>query len=352
MSRTVLITGGAGFVGANLADRLLSLGREVLILDNLSRPGVEANAGWLLERYPGKVQVEIGDVRDTRRLAKSVDRCSTVFHCAAQVAATIGFRAPIEDFETNARGTLNLLEAIRARSDQIPLFFASTSKIYGPLGDLALSEGETRYQPTDPTLRERGISEARPLDLHGPHGCSRGCADTYVLDYARTFGLPAVVFRMSSIYGPRQLGTEDDGWVAHFLNAAISRAQATVYGDGKQVRDLLYINDLIDALLLAEAHLERAQGRAFNIGGGPKNTLSLLELIALVERHHRLEVSFRDWRSGDQRYYVSDTTRFEELTGWRPRIAAKEGIAALLHWLEERRHQRKTREPAKKVQLL
>jgi CDP-paratose 2-epimerase len=344
-----LITGGAGFIGSNLADRLLALGREVLVLDNLSRPGVETNAGWLLERYPGKVHIEIGDIRDVRRVPKAVERCATVFHCAAQVAVTNSLRAPLEDFDVNARGTLNLLEAIRAQPEPTSLFFTSSHKVYGALSDVALSAEATRYRPADPAIDARGISEAQPLAFSSPHACSKGCADAYVLDFARTFGLPAVVFRMSSVYGPRQLGTEDQGFVAHFLMTALAGRPLTVYGDGKQVRDLLYINDLVDALLLAEARIGETRGRAFNLGGGPRNTLSLLELIALIQRHHALQISYADWRPGDQRYYVSDTASFEQLSGWHPRIAAKDGIAALLHWLEERRHPRRPRAGADRL---
>jgi CDP-paratose 2-epimerase len=333
----VLITGGAGFIGTNLADRLLQDGRRVVIFDNLSRKGVDRHVRWLTERHPGRVDVEIGDVRDARQVRRAAKAAGAVFHFAAQVAVTTSLADPVEDFEVNARGTLNVLEALRGRTDPPPLVFTSTNKVYGDLEDLLLLTGRTRYAPADATTARRGVSESRPLSFHSPYGCSKGTADQYVLDFARTFRLPFTVFRMSCIYGPHQCGTEDQGWVAHFLINAIDGRTVTIYGDGRQVRDLLFVDDLVRAFLAAERHMPAIAGRAFNIGGGPSQTVSLLELLAHVERLHGdpPEVEFGPWRAADQRYYVSDTTAFREATGWAPQVGVAEGLAALYAWLVE-----------------
>jgi len=331
----VLITGGAGFIGTNLADRLARSGRRVLLYDNLSRPGVANNVAWLVTRHGALVEVVVADIRDEATLRAAVARSSAVFHFAAQVAVTTSVVDPVRDFEVNARGTLNVLEAVRARGGGIPVVYTSTNKVYGGLRGLRLERAGRRYTPEDRVIRELGISEDWPLELHSPYGCSKGAAEQYVLDYARTYGLTAIVFRMSCIYGPHQFGTEDQGWVAHFLIRALRGEPITLYGDGMQVRDALYIDDLVDAFLLAVEHAETLSGRAFNIGGGAKHTVSLLELIESIEELHgaapRLE--FRNWRLGDQRYYVSDTRRFEELTGWAPRVGIGEGLQRLYEWL-------------------
>ena len=337
--KPVLITGGSGFVGANLAHRLLTEGRSVVLFDNLSRPGVEANARWLAAQHGPRVQLVFGDVRDAAKLRDLVASSSAVFHFAAQVAVTTSLVDPVHDFEVNVRGTLNVLEAMRRLKRPPPLLFTSTNKVYGSLPDVSMVEQKTRYQPESESVAARGVGEERPLDFHSPYGCSKGAADQYVIDYARSFGLPATVFRMSCIYGPRQFGTEDQGWVAHFLIRAAAREAITIYGDGKQVRDILYVGDLMDAMLLAEQHIDRVAGEAFNIGGGPGNVISLLELIDEIERlvGHRPALQQEDWRTGDQRYYVSDTTKFERFTGWRPRVSVHEGLRSLAHWLGEQR---------------
>jgi CDP-paratose 2-epimerase len=261
-----------------------------------------------------------------------------VFHFAAQTAVTSSLGDPLHDFEVNARGTLNLLEALRVLEDPPPLVFTSTNKVYGKLADVALSANSTRYEPSDRALCARGISEERPTDFHSPYGCSKGAADQYVLDYARTFDLPALVFRMSCIYGPHQLGTEDQGWVAHFLIRALAGEPITIYGDGLQVRDVLYVDDLVDALLLAQEHMPELQGQVFNIGGGSDNSLSLIELIELIgELDVECKVGFGDWRTGDQRYYVSDTRKFGAATGWSARVGVRAGVARLHRWLTEQR---------------
>jgi CDP-paratose 2-epimerase len=334
----VLVTGGTGFVGANLADRLLRQGRSVILFDSLARPGVEANLRWLREQHGERARFFPGDVRDPFAVREALgDGVDAVYHLAAQVAVTTSLLDPLTDFDVNARGTLTVLEAVRALERRPPLVFTSTNKVYGALQDVALIEGTTRYVPVNAEVREHGIDERRTLDLHSPYGCSKGAADQYVLDYARSFGLEVVVLRMSCIYGPRQLGTEDQGWVAHFMRSAREGTPVTVYGDGKQVRDVLFVDDLVDALLLARERSGDLGGRAFNLGGGPGSTLSLLELLRRIAPLVGAppEVAFADWRVGDQRYYVSDTRRFAEATGWRPRHGLEEGLERLAGWLGE-----------------
>jgi len=331
-----LITGGAGFIGTNLADRLLSMGRPVLIFDNLSRAGVRENVRWLKEQHNSSLQIEVADVRDADAVARAVEQCDAVYHLAAQVAVTTSLEDPVHDFETNARGTLNVLEALRRRRPAAPLILTSTNKVYGDLSDIYLRKLGHRYVPTQPAIRSKGVSESRPLSFHSPYGCSKGAADQYVLDYGRCYGMPTVVFRMSCIYGPHQFGNEDQGWVAHFLIQARAGQPIEIFGDGCQVRDVLYVQDLVDALVLAGDAANELGGQAFNIGGGAANTLSLLELLALMDEERGLQAvtRFGPWRSGDQRYYVSDTRRFRAATGWKPLIGASEGVKKLLAWLE------------------
>ena len=335
MRQSSLVVGGAGFIGTNVADRLLSEGRSVIIFDSLARIGVERNLEWLQSKHGKMVEFVHGDVRDRAALRPAVERATEVFHLAAQVAVTTSLIDPIDDFERNALGTINLLEEIRRLDTPPPLVFTSTNKVYGGLDDISLSIQDGRYEPENPLIRLRGIGEDRPLDFHSPYGCSKGAADQYVIDYARTFGLPAVVFRMSCIYGPHQCGTEDQGWVAHFLLQALKDAPITLYGDGRQVRDVLFVYDLVDAFRLAMKNMPTLRGQAFNMGGGPENTISLLEFLDTIEELHeaRPEVSFGDWRPGDQRYYVSDTTKFSNATGWSPKYSSRQGIEALYRWL-------------------
>jgi CDP-paratose 2-epimerase len=335
----VLITGGSGFIGTNLAHRILSEGRPVLLFDSLSRPGVEQNLRWLRDTHGKLVDVIIADVRDSEAVRRAVQQAGQVFHFAAQVAVTTSLSDPVDDFDVNARGTLNVLEAIRAQSNPPALVFTSTNKVYGALEDVGLRRHNQRYEPTDPSLRQTGVSENRPLDFHSPYGCSKGTADQYVLDYARSYGLRAVVFRMSCIYGPHQFGTEDQGWVAHFLIRALEGQPITLYGDGRQVRDILAVDDLVDAFLLAQSHMGSESGQAFNIGGGPGNTVSLLELLDLIGEllGHKPVYELDAWRTGDQRYYVSDTGKFRRATGWKPRVTVQEGLEQLHRWLTETR---------------
>lgn len=335
--RHVLITGGSGFIGSNLADRLLHEGERVVLYDNLSRAGVVQNYEGLRAEHGSMVSLLEADLRDVKALASAVENASSVFHFAAQVAVTTSLEAPLHDFAVNAQGTLNLLEALRARHDPPPLLFTSTNKVYGALANVGLQLTGERYEPVDPVIRSRGVSEQQCLSFYSPYGCSKGTADQYVLDYANTFGMPAAVFRMSCIYGPRQFGTEDQGWVAHFLLRALEGQPITLYGDGKQARDILFVEDLVDAFLLARRHIKTLRGNAFNIGGGPRNVTSLMELLDLIAELEGVptQIEWGDWRPGDQRYYVSDTTKFRAATGWQPRVGVEEGVRRLREWLRE-----------------
>lgn len=337
--RPVLITGGAGFIATNLAHRLLGMGRSVIILDNLSRAGVERNLDWLRQTHGDRAHFEFADIRDTAALNLAVSRASQVFHLAAQVAVTTSLTQPVHDFEVNARGTLKLLEAIRRQDNPPPLLFTSTNKVYGALEHVGLGLFGRRYEPENPELRANGVSEDARLDFHSPYGCSKGAADQYVLDYARAYDLSAVVFRMSCIYGPHQFGTEDQGWVAHFLIRALENQGITLYGDGMQVRDILYVEDLVDAMLVSMERIDQVSGQAFNVGGGAANSTSLLELMDVIARlhGHMPDYRFGAWRLGDQRYYVSDTRKLQQATGWRPRVGVEEGVGYLYDWLSETR---------------
>jgi CDP-paratose 2-epimerase len=340
----VLITGGAGFIGANVAHRLLRAGEQIRILDNLSRAGVEKNVAWLRDNHGKSFELVVGDVRDAATVDLAVEGVDHVFHFAAQVAVTTSLVDPHLDFAVNGLGALNVLEAVRRRPNPPSLLYTSTNKVYGALEDVALASNRTRYAPVDREIAARGISERRPLEFHSPYGCSKGTADQYVLDYARSFGLRAAVFRMSCIYGPRQFGNEDQGWVAHFLIRALRGDAITIYGDGKQVRDLLYVDDLVDAFLRARERIDDIAGRAFNVGGGPSNTLSLLELCERIGRLARPpRLSFEDWRQADQRYYVSDPRAIGEALDWAPTVDVQDGIGRLFEWLAEQPENRSPR---------
>jgi CDP-paratose 2-epimerase len=331
----VLITGGCGFIGTNLAHRLLARGRRVLLLDNLSRKGVERNRDWLRDTHGDAVEFIEGDVRDAAAVRAAVRNASHVFHFAAQVAVTTSLADPLDDFETNARGTLNVLEAVRNSKQRPPVFFTSTNKVYGALDDVPLDESDLRYAPARPRILDHGISERRSLDFHSPYGCSKGTADQYVCDYARSYGLRTVVFRMSCIYGPHQFGTEDQGWVAHFLIRALDGEPITIYGDGKQVRDVLFVEDLVNAFMLAAERINVCSGEAFNIGGGAENTISLVELLRTIAsmEGRAPQIEHAGWRTGDQKFYVSDTRKFRRATGWAPAISPREGVRLLRSWL-------------------
>jgi len=331
MSRA-LITGGAGFVGTNLAHRLASSGQGVTVLDNLARAGVEQNLDWLRERHGDQIRVIVGDVRDPARVRDALSGCERAFHLAAQVAVTTSLHSPLEDHAVNVQGTLNLLEAARALELPPAIVFTSTNKVYGRLENIKLRRDERRYEPVSERLRTRGLPEHQRLEFCSPYGCSKGAADQYVLDYAHSFGLRTCVFRMSCIYGPHQRGTEDQGWVAHFLLRALAEEPITVFGDGAQARDLLNVADLVDALCLASTDEQALRGEVFNMGGGPENAVSVAEVIEAIGEltGEPPQTLWDDWRVADQRWYVSDTSRFRELTGWRPRVAVREGLAELL----------------------
>ena len=333
----VLITGGAGFIGSNLADRLASDGCQVTVMDTLARPGVERNLNWLLSRHGDRVRHLHADIRDEAEAARAVAEADVVFHLAAQVAVTTSLVDPREDFEINLRGTLNLLEAARGRG--VPVIYASTNKVYGDLADIALELSNGAWTPVDPTFRERGVDEARPLDFHTPYGCSKGAADQYVLDYARSFDVPACVLRMSCIYGPRQMGTEDQGWVAHFLIRALEDQTITLYGDGRQVRDIMHVADAVQAYVSAWERIEQVSGRAFNLGGGPTNAVSLRQLLSHMEGliGREIPVAYEDWRAGDQRYFVADASAAREALGLNAPVAWRDGVAELAGWLRAER---------------
>ena len=278
----VLITGGAGFIGSNLADRLAGEGQRVRIYDNLTRPGVESNLAWLADRHGDLIEPVIADVRDPDPIAAAVRDIDAAFHFAAQVAVTHSMTDPAADLAINLLGTFNLLEAVRALARPVPVIFASTNKVYGDLAEFGSRLTADGYAPADPVLAGYGVAETQPLDFHTPYGCSKGAADQYVLDYARSHGLPTAVLRMSCIYGERQMGTEDQGWVAHFLIQALEGSPITLYGDGHQVRDILHVGDAVAAYLGAWRHIDRIGGQAFNLGGGPANAVSLRRLLDYV----------------------------------------------------------------------
>ena len=335
MTNTFGVTGGAGFIGVNLCDRLLSNGHEVVILDDLSRPGADKNLVWLTERHTDGVEFIKSDISSNQeRLREFAEISDVVFHLAGQVAVTASLLDPYRDFAVNAGGTLNLLEAIRQSKKQPGLIYASTNKVYGDLQELKIGETEDRYYFSDLPM---GISESRALDFHSPYGCSKGCADQYVLDYGRSFELSTVVLRQSCIYGSRQFGIEDQGWLAWFVIAAVTGRQITLYGTGKQVRDILYIDDLVDFYLTVAEEIERFAGQAFNIGGGPDQTLSLIELLSMLEDMLDRDISyvFDDARLGDQLVYVSDIRKAKMLANWAPATEIRKGLVKLVNWVQE-----------------
>ena len=337
--RPILVTGGAGFIGSNLADRLASDGHRVLVYDALSRPGVETNLAWLQSRHGERIEPIVADIRDEDRLADAAARAGAVFHLAAQVAVTTSLVDPRDDFAINILGTLNLLDALRTRNPAAPIVFASTNKVYGDLADIDFVDEGDRYVPADADVAAHGIGESRPLDFHTPYGCSKGAADQYVLDYARSYGLRSAVIRMSCIYGQRQMGTEDQGWVAHFLICALEGKPITLYGDGRQVRDILDVSNAVEAYLATWARIDAVAGLAFNLGGGPDNAVSLRQLLAHIERliGRPVRIDYDDWRAGDQRYFVADTRSAEAALGLGPKVPWMDGVARLARWLADAR---------------
>jgi CDP-paratose 2-epimerase len=335
----VFITGGAGFIGANVADYHLGLGHEVVVFDNLSRAGTRANMAWLQERHHGKTRLAKGDIRDFNALkaglAPDVD---LVYHFASQVAVTTSVVDPREDFEINALGTFNVLEAVRGRAPEAVVLYASTNKVYGAMESVSIAEGATTYRYRD---LPDGVSEDQGLDFHSPYGCSKGAGDQYVRDYARIFGLRTVVMRQSCIYGTRQFGVEDQGWVAHFCISARLGRPITIYGNGKQARDVLWIDDLIAAYQAAAATIDTSAGQIYNIGGGPQHAMAIwTEFGPLLETlvGHPTPVRYEDWRPGDQPVYVSDIRKAERDLAWRPKVSLQDGVERLWRWVDTNVH--------------
>ena len=336
---TYFVTGGAGFIGSNYVHRLLERGEQVTVYDNLSRAGAKRNLEWLKGTFGEEsFNVIVGDVREASRLAESVKGSDVIVHLAGQVAVTTSVANPRDDFESNALGTFNVLEAARL-SERNPVFlYASTNKVYGGMENVALVEESTRWRYRDLT---NGCPETQPLDFHSPYGCSKGAGDQYVRDYARIYGLRSVVFRQSCIYGPRQFGVEDQGWLAWFIIAAVLGRPITIYGDGKQVRDALHVHDLLDAYDAAVARIDEVKGEVYNIGGGPENVISVwAEFGPLLEKFigHSIEIARGDWRPGDQRVFYADVRKAEEELGWKPRINVNQGIEMLHQWVAENRN--------------
>jgi CDP-paratose 2-epimerase len=329
----IFITGGAGFIGCNLAQHYLTQEHSVTIFDNLSRRGSETNLAWLQQNHGARLRFIRGDVCDYAALSQAVAGADRVFHMGGQVAVTTSVVDPRTDFEINALGTFNVLEAVRASAPQAIVFYASTNKVYGGMEDIAVVEEQTRYRYRD---LPSGIPESQLLDFHSPYGCSKGTGDQYVRDYARIYGLRTVVFRQSCIYGTRQFGVEDQGWVAHFCIAAASGHLITIYGNGKQVRDVLWIDDLVHAYDLAAEHIDVTSGKIYNIGGGPENTMSVwTEFGSILEglAGHSIPVQYGDWRPGDQPVYISDISKARQELGWPPRVGVREGIQKLWDWV-------------------
>ncbi|HSJ57252.1 MAG TPA: SDR family NAD(P)-dependent oxidoreductase [Anaerolineae bacterium] len=328
-----LITGGAGFIGTNLADHLVRRGDEVVVYDNLSRFGSERNAEWLRAEHGDRWTLIQADVRDFERLRRAAAGVDVIYHLAAQVAVTTSVLDPRHDFEVNALGTFNVLEAARLSAGRPIVLYASTNKVYGGMEDVVVVEEVQRYAYRD---YPEGIPETYPLDFHSPYGNSKGAGDQYVRDYARIYGLPTVVLRQSCIYGPHQFGVEDQGWVAWFIIAAVTGRPITIYGDGKQVRDVLWVGDLLDLYQATIDRIDVASGRVYNVGGGPENTLAVwTELGPMLEALFGAEipVAWDDWRPGDQRIFVANVDKAARELGWRPRVGKEEGVRRLYEWV-------------------
>lgn len=334
----IIVTGVAGFIGSHLAERLLIDGHHVVGIDNLSRPGSNANLDFL-KNMNGEFGFEHADIRcqsDIERVFRKNCDCSAVFHEAAQVAVTTSVLRPREDFETNALGTLNILEAVREHAGSASVVFASTNKVYGNLEDAAVREDVSRYVYRS---NEFGIGEDTALDFHSPYGCSKGAADQYVRDYARIYGMKTTVLRQSCIYGTRQFGMEDQGWVAWMCICAALNRQISVFGNGKQVRDLLWIEDLVDLYVKILHGANKSDGQIYNAGGGYRNSLSIVELLSLLETRlgRRIDTETFDWRPGDQKIFIANCTRAETQLGWRPTTSPSAGVERLMEWIEGNR---------------
>ncbi len=333
----IMVTGGAGFIGSNAVRRFLSEGHQVVVVDDLSRRGTDKNLAWL--KTLGSFDFERVDIRNAPALeavVKGHGNVDLVLHLAAQVAVTTSVVEPRQDFEINALGTFNVLEAVRKHAKEATVLYSSTNKVYGGLEQVPVVERGGRYVFRD---RPQGISEEEPLDFHSPYGCSKGAADQYVRDYARIYGLRTVVLRQSCIYGRRQFGVEDQGWVAWFTIASILGRPITLYGDGKQVRDVLFVDDLVNLYLAAAENIDRVSGQVYNVGGGPQNQMSLLELLADLEALGGKPIprSISKPRPGDQPVFVCDIAKAEKELGWRPAVSARQGVETLYAWVQENR---------------
>jgi CDP-paratose 2-epimerase len=332
----ILITGGAGFIGSNLANRLIGEGHEVTIFDNLSRFGCEANLQWLRELHGSEAfHLNVGNLTDFVGVLQATEGMDRIYHLAGQVSVIRSVENPRQDFEDNALGTFNVLEGARLVGNKPIIIYSSTNKVYGSMEDVGITTEPTRYRFVH---LSSGVPETWPLDLYSPYGCSKGAGEQYMHDYARIYGLRTVVIRQSCIYGDRQFGMEDQGWLAWFMIAALTGWPITIYGDGKQLRDVLFIDDLLEAYEAAVQHISLAAGQIYNIGGGPENTISVwAELGALVEDlfGHPIPVDCAEWRIGDQRVYVSDIRKADRELGWRPRISVRDGITRLFRWISD-----------------
>lgn len=336
MKKKILIIGGAGFIGINAARRFHSTGWEVTVLDNFSRKGTDHNVRVFLEEAPEVAVITADIVTDFAALKDAVEHKDAVLHLAAQVAVTTSVVDPRNDMEQNVIGTFNVLEAIRQSEAKPSLIYTSTNKVYGGLEEHTVEEFEKRYEFSDAALRAHGVPESQPLDFHSPYGCSKGAADQYVRDYARIYGLKTVVLRQSCIYGEHQFGVEDQGWVAWFSIAALFDKDLTIYGTGKQIRDLLYVGDVTELYQVLFEKIDAVNGKVYNIGGGPTNTLSLIELIEIMRANlgYAKEPAYAAIRAGDQPIFVADVREIEKDTGWKPTTSVAEGVDRLHAWIK------------------
>lgn len=336
MKKRALITGGAGFIGTNLTVHLLKQGWYVTVFDNLSRKGTKSNLSWIQSQTKTKnLTLCIADIRNYDAVKQEVARADVIYHLAGQVAVTTSYLRPKEDFDINLLGTMHILEAARESGHKPIILFASTNKVYGGLEDVQITETSDKYLFNEQF--KAGIAESQQIDFHSPYGCSKGAADQYIRDYYRMYDIPTVVFRQSCIYGPRQMGMEDQGWVAHFAIKTLLKEPLTIYGDGKQVRDLLHVTDLIAAYQTAIDKIKTAKGKIYNIGGGSDHSFSLLEYVAYLEAiiGKKILLNFQQMRPGDQKIYISNTQKINKELNWSQQICHKQGLEELYNWVKQ-----------------